>query len=258
MKIYVINLDRSKDRLDHITKIFAEQRLDFIRIPAVDGRTLSEEVINSWLPRSICLRQPSPAEIGCFLSHRECLRLIAEGDDDFAAIFEDDVIISNDARFFLRDAAWIPPGTDIVKIETADIKCLIGPEKKIVFDGYQLAPLLSKHYCTGGYIISKSCAERLLTNLNHSPGAIDEMLFNPDYGLFQKLVVHQLVPAIVRQGNFKSLIQPPRYINGMRKRSNLPIHKKVLREANRFKKHSLRPFIMTIFKGCRWGKIPFK
>ena len=259
MKIYVINLDRSKDRLDHITKIFAEQHLEFNRVPGIDGRKLNDELLSSYASKLLPLRHPSPAEIGCFLSHRECLRLVAEGEDDFAAIFEDDIQLSPNAHLFLRGNTWIDPAIDIVKLDMMNMKCLTGAPSYNLMNGYRLAPLLSKHYGAAGYVVSRTCAAHLYMTLTKVSAAIDELFFDPSYGLAAgRYNIQQLMPAIAKQVGFPSNIQPPSHDKRERIPSKLPITKKIIRECKRTKERKLRPFMMTIFKGCRWGKIPFE
>lgn len=258
LKSYVINLDRSKDRLEFISKVFAQNNLSFIRVDAVDGRRILEEdfkhltAVNNW-------DQPlTHAEVGCFLSHRECLRLIAEGDEPFGAVFEDDIILSSHASLFLQDANWIPKNIDIVKIDTAKKRCLVGAKTVSLDQGYSLAPLISKHYCAGGYIVSKVCAARLyaLTALVAAP--IDELYFNPDCGLLQTMNVQQMIPAIVVQAGLESTIRSSHPIEEPRKRSKLSFFSKLKREYTRLEKKQLYPLRMMLFHRCRWLIIPFK
>ncbi|WP_245451619.1 glycosyltransferase family 25 protein [Mesorhizobium waimense] len=51
----------------------------------------------------------SDAEIACFLSHIACWRIVAEGNDVYAAILEDEVLISAAARQLFADSDWTIP-----------------------------------------------------------------------------------------------------------------------------------------------------
>lgn len=269
MKLYVINLDRSKDRLEHVTTVFSKVGLSFDRVSAVDGRALPDEEFKRLTSVRNWPLELTRTEVGCFLSHRECLRLIAEGDDHFGAIFEDDIILSPKAALFLENWDWIPEGVDIVKIDTAEIDCLIGPVSAKLSAGYRLAPLISKHYCAGGYIVSKDCARRLYELTEYATAPIDEIYFNPDCGVLQTLDVQQMFPAPVIQAGLVSTIRGPKEPDQPRMkkkrikkpkhlRSQLPFSQKVVREIKRIGRRHIQPIWVKWLSPNRWGKIAFK
>src|SRR5690625_1490193 len=114
MKSLVINLDRNPKRLKRMEKIFAQMDLKFERMPAVDGQKLTKEEITKYCPS----QEFSAGEIGCFLSHRKCWEKIATGEDQYTAVFEDDIHLSDSVKELLNDCDWIPDDTDIIKLET--------------------------------------------------------------------------------------------------------------------------------------------
>lgn len=87
--VYVINLDKSTDRLKSIKKQLDKQNLKFTRIPAVNGKLLTEEEIKNnctpfaqlFCPRNI---------IGCAMSHKSVWQKIIDNDDKYAIVLEDD------------------------------------------------------------------------------------------------------------------------------------------------------------------------
>jgi glycosyl transferase family 25 len=88
--IYVINLDRSKERLARITADLAGAGLACRRLRAVEPHGLPPEYDAAGNRR--CYLAPlSLGEIGCVLSHREAWRLIAADRQHGAAlVLEDD------------------------------------------------------------------------------------------------------------------------------------------------------------------------
>lgn len=94
--VYVLNLDRSKERLERITEELRARSVTFERVPAVDSETMPEA---SWAGRFDAARNRrdylaplTPAEIACVLTHRAAwLRLLADEEADSAVILEDDV-----------------------------------------------------------------------------------------------------------------------------------------------------------------------
>src|ERR1700730_7540074 len=94
--IYVINLDRSKKRLENVTKSLNEFNIKFKRFSAVDGKKLSEEIINnnaSFLCRTLLCNH---AIVGCGLSHMALWnQLVNDRNNSYYIILEDDVTIDD-------------------------------------------------------------------------------------------------------------------------------------------------------------------
>ncbi len=97
MKSLIIHMSAStarRDNADQLVEILPNPRL----VEAVDGRddvqikgarVVSGTHLDPHYPFPI-----SPAEIGCFLSHRKCWQIIADGPAPFALIAEDDLGIN--------------------------------------------------------------------------------------------------------------------------------------------------------------------
>lgn len=258
MKRYIINLDRSKDRLTYIKSVFTKVGLSYTRVSAVEGRALPQDEYEQLTRVCNWTQRLTKAEVGCFLSHRECWRLIGEGDDPYGAVFEDDIKFSPHANLFMKTWDWIPDGCDIVKLDTAQINCVLKNFDTQLPENYKLARLLTKHYCSGGYIISKSCAKRLFDENKMAIAPVDEILFNPACGVFQSLKIEQMFPAIVMQVGLDSTIHSERKKIKKDKPSRRPFLQKIAREFNRFKKRYLIPWFLKTFRGCFWGIVPFK
>ena len=201
MKSYLINLDRSTERLARMDKIFQGLALSYERVTAIDGKRLSQS------ERDRCIRRRkdglvplSASEIACFLSHRACLERVAgQQPGSFGAVFEDDVHLARDAPGFLSRQDWLPGDADIVKIETNGEPTLVSQIRAGGHSGRHLHRLRGKHLGAAGYIISQSCARRVLGLTTRFSDPIDELLFNPAFGLCGDLTVYQLIPALCVQ-----------------------------------------------------------
>jgi len=95
-ELYVINLDRSKERWAKINDHLTGYGLLAQRISAVDAKALPFETLqkhyNSEMNRTDFFIGLKPAEIGCFLSHRKALKaFLNNSNKPFAIILEDDV-----------------------------------------------------------------------------------------------------------------------------------------------------------------------
>ncbi|WP_426289123.1 glycosyltransferase family 25 protein [Ensifer adhaerens] len=161
MRCLVINLDRSPERLIHIGSQFSTFGLNFERVAAVDGRELDDAVL-AMQPVSKQWKRMNKAEIACFMSHRKCWAIIAEGSDAYGAVIEDDVFFSPSATHALSSSDWIPAEVGLLKIETFRQKVFLSRARVLADAGRTIHALRGCHVGTGGYVISRDYAKRLL------------------------------------------------------------------------------------------------
>lgn len=264
MKCFVINLDRSVDRISKMQSQFDKYSLDFLRVSGVDGRLLSPEYLEEIIDPIQRLDYPmTAAEVGCFLSHKRCLELFLEGEDHFAAIFEDDVTLCTNIARYLIDDDWIPVDADIVKIDTNNTIVALKDLQSLGDNDHYIAQMLNKHLCTGGYIISRIAAKKILLSMVQVSAPIDNLMFDPQYQVFLKFKVYQIVPALCMQIDADSLIEADRKLLKLeyKKRPSLPIL--IWRELTRpFKRnaHIISPINIwaRLTTNTRWMRVPFK
>jgi glycosyl transferase family 25 len=258
MKSYLINLDRSCDRLTFMTEQFCKLGCDFTRVSAVDARMFTPEQIRDALAPNQKWPYPlTPAEIGCFLSHKKCLELIAQGEEDHAAIFEDDVLFGRDADKLFASGDWIPADADIIKIETHDKIVLLGTHLPCAETHFTVARLRSRHLLSAGYIISKPAAQRMLAFMEKPSAPLDHFLFDSEFGPFSNFAVYQTYPAMCRQVGLESTI------DGNRKHAKIrpALMRLLLRETIRIYRRSRLAIIgACVNRGARkrWTPIPFE
>jgi glycosyl transferase family 25 len=196
---FLINLDRSSDRLEAMTGRLSQLGLSCERVSAIDGRMLGEKdlaavrtTVRGWTPLSA-------AEVGCFLSHRKCWELIAAQKDEYGCIFEDDVVFSPHMSGFLSSSGWIPRNADVIKLEAAGDRVWLDARAVALADGFQLSRLRSTHYRAGGYILSRNAANFLLSRTRTFSAPVDLILFDPAFGIASKIVIYQVLPALCAQ-----------------------------------------------------------
>jgi glycosyl transferase, family 25 len=190
---YLINLDRETRRLDHMRREFGRLGLEFSRIPATDGATLSAETIEAFSPYT------KIGHIGCFLSHVAAWRQIADGGEAVAAIFEDDIHLSSLISPFLSNFRWLPNDADIVRLETMGNGMRLG-RPAAEYQGVAIRPVYARAWGTAGYVIRREVAKRLAAcSQLHCP-PIDYFLFNASASAVARtLRVYQLDPALCMQ-----------------------------------------------------------
>lgn len=94
LRIYVINLDQSRDRWERLCGQAAEYELDITRIPAVDGRAVAEKDRIDFHPKPFVYhngRKLLPGEYGCYRSHLLALQQFVASGDKMVIIMEDDI-----------------------------------------------------------------------------------------------------------------------------------------------------------------------
>jgi glycosyl transferase family 25 len=164
--IYVINLDRSPERLEHVRRGLALKGLSPVRIRAVDANDLDARAIAEVFDAERAQRDYfvpiSKAEIACFLSHRFTWRaFLEESRAPVCVILEDDAELSDAfVEVIAAVAARGPRDWDMVKLFARRRQCSrrIAPLPA----GFSLVRHLRQPTVTVGQMVSRSGAEKML------------------------------------------------------------------------------------------------
>jgi glycosyl transferase family 25 len=165
--VFVINLDRSADRLLHVRESAEKLGVELTRVRAVDGAQLtpaqSSKVDRAFFERNHG-KQVLPAEIGCYLSHLDALEAIAHSAETHAVIIEDDVRFQPDFLVFLRDLIALD-GWDAVKLVNHRTRAFVAHAK--VNDSYRIGRC-AHGPCgsSAAYVVTRQGARRLLAALS--------------------------------------------------------------------------------------------
>jgi glycosyl transferase family 25 len=202
MRTFLVNLARRPDRLEAMTAQLDRLGLAFERFDAVDAKSVDLDMLRGPFAQSGPLGTLSPGDMACTYSHIHIWRMIAAGSDDYAVVLEDDILLSPSAPEFLSSSGWIPKGIGLIKPERygdANQLIVIG-KPRLTVKGRTLAPLLSRHTGTGGYIIARETAARLADMKEKIALPVDHLMFNPNNSpAFEWLRPWQLLPAILDQ-----------------------------------------------------------
>ena len=202
MRIFLINLARRPDRLAAMNGAASRLGLSLARIEARDAKTPGS--LDEYFEASGPLGEIPSGDKACLLSHRAAWQEFLAGGDSHAAVLEDDVILSPAAARFLKEASWIPPDVELVKLEH------YGPPGQAVLlsdfrelgGGFSLARMHSRHTGAAAYILSRRLAQLLLAEPRFNL-PVDHLLFNPNNSrAFARLKPFQLLPAVARQQDF--------------------------------------------------------
>ncbi|HEA8088101.1 TPA: glycosyltransferase family 25 protein [Campylobacter coli] len=233
MKVFIINLERSLDRKEHmqrqIQKLFErnprlENKLEFIFFKAVDAKNKEHLEFKQhfpWWASWVLGRELSDGEKACFASHyklwQECVKL-----DEPIIILEDDVEFSDE--FLNHGEEYIE---ELLKSEYEYIRLCYLFDKKFypLSKNYLLS--FEKLAGTQGYILKASAAKKFIKCTKRWIYPVDDYM-----DMFYKHKVLNIVkkPLFLKQANFSSVIVE----YGRNFSIKLILYKKITREIFRF------------------------
>lgn len=197
---YLINLEKSTDRLQNMTESLGLLRLSFERVSAVNAQELSDEDWAMDLTPSIEYPyQLRSGELACFLSHRKCWKKLAESQQEWALIMEDHCVFSSRATKYLTNSDWIPAECEIVQFVFT--KNPVYVDKTIELgDGNSLIRLKnSSPIGTSAYMISRKAAVLALETSQNIYGPVDNFLFGEQSCFTKKIKPWRLLGAVVKR-----------------------------------------------------------
>jgi glycosyl transferase family 25 len=162
---FVINLQIRNDRkIDMINKL-KQVGIEPIFVNGINGKLLNRDdlIKKKILFESTEIRKMYRGELGCFLSHVEAWKQIAESDKEYGLIMEDDVTIAKDfKKKCIEYIAKLPKDWDLFYVGRNCYRffeelCYKGKS----YDDNMFIPDYIG-YGTYSYFMTKKCAKRLL------------------------------------------------------------------------------------------------
>jgi len=243
--IYYINLDRSKDRLEHINRQLNVNNLTGNRFAGVDGKLLDNNIINQ--VNESCInngkRKLLKGEIGCYLSH---INLWKEWKNNSSnnklLILEDDIIFVEKFNKKLKNIlSELPEDWDVL---------LLGWNKRSKFKKYieqkNVSENLQKTVCPTfgctGYMINKSFIDKInkYTKIKNIYMPIDFIFHdvNIDLNIYnskEKLIISKL-------NNVSTIERPTKWITNPHSLDN-PQHT-LIKGGNKILKSNLNDYFV--------------
>jgi glycosyl transferase family 25 len=182
--VYVINLDCAKDRMLSMDQQLSAIDVNYERIPAIKGNSLTETEINieysAALNKKYFRADLSLGEIGCYISHKNVWRKMVAENIEFAVILEDDMIIEKNfiKLFSLTETL---KKYDLIKL--ADNRNHQPKKITKLEQPFELINFTKIPNCATGYTINLAGAKKLLSREQfYRPVDID-MQFCQELGL---------------------------------------------------------------------------
>lgn len=158
MNVFVINLDRCPERLEHMQRQLDRENLALNRIAAIDGRNLPDGEYDNWTKAPPDYPKLNKPALACFLSHRLAWQRFLSSHETSAVILEDDVWLSEGAGEImnrLADFSYSEP--TLLKLETTSLVAKIRLERactEVIGTSIKLHRLADAHTGTGAYFIN--------------------------------------------------------------------------------------------------------
>lgn len=177
--------------------------LTFTRVSAVDASAFSDQDVRRFSERYP--RSGSPTYVAVLLSHMKVWRLIADGDDEWAGVYEDDVHFAESVHAILNAPYTFPIGADVVRLETTLQSMRLGP--RISAD--VPSPFVLVHdgaWGAAAYLLRKETARWLVAAPNRYHETPDWMLFHASSPVARGLTVFQADPAPCVQDQYLPIV----------------------------------------------------
>lgn len=201
--VYVINLKKDKDRLNHMSTRLLELNIKFSIIDAVLGSKLNE--VDKSKFKFLRPRREgktwSDGQIGCFLSHYQTWCEIARSSEKYAVVLEDDLFIADDFKEVVTNSFDFD--FDILRLEISPNLMKLSRNFKRATNKRIIREVFSDSWCTGAYMISQKAAKILIDSDPILHSTADEFLFSKSTSIIsKKLNIYQCCPAICIQDKF--------------------------------------------------------
>jgi glycosyl transferase family 25 len=230
-KKYIINLEKRPDRLAQTLKNLNNKNYyDIKRFNAFEIKSIDEAkkyvTPESMYPiikkQRTAHNQLSIGAVGCFLSHLEIYKMLANSNDDYVLIFEDDTLPSLDIDELQSRLNDAPTDWDIFLIGG------IYKKKEYYNDNiYDVKRFILLH----SYLISKKCAKKIIDNALPMNQQIDWWL--SDLATNGKIKIYGLIDSRWKQNPLinDTNIQTPMLIlekfNNYNNNNNINIKKNI-------------------------------
>jgi GR25 family glycosyltransferase involved in LPS biosynthesis/glycosyltransferase involved in cell wall biosynthesis len=221
--IWVLNLERSRDRREYMEKQLNNLNWQFEIIPAVDGKCLGSEELKYYSAQQAIKtieRELNPGEIGCALSHAKIwARIVAENIEE-VLILEDDVLIKSELKDVLERRYTFPEDWEFINFRTDVDKIPFGLP---VYTEYRVCHFQTYANRTCAYFINIRGAKKLCDHVYPIRWAADGLTGRT---YISDLISYGMYPHLVELTNFPSVRSDEisgTFIDDIGREANMPI-----------------------------------
>lgn len=164
-RAYIINLERTPERWQHMSKAFKEADISVVHVSAIDGKKMElplpdfdDKKFHRYHGRDI-----NVFEVACYLSHLKALQSFLESNDEVAMICEDDLFLKKECKQVVEAALANRSLWNIVRLTGLRIgrSCRI----KHLTGSYFLTLHFGRLKGAGAYLIDRKAASIFVKEL---------------------------------------------------------------------------------------------
>jgi glycosyl transferase family 25 len=163
---FVINLDRSPERLRAVTEALHHYGINWERVAAVDGHKLDLDQTPEFSLvgyRRLHGKEINRAEVGCYLSHVRAFRQFLASDHQYALILEDDAVFYANPSALLASLMAQSQHWDVAKLSGYHSG---SPVSLCALDGeHDLCVAITKHTGANAYLVNRHAAQTYVERL---------------------------------------------------------------------------------------------
>jgi glycosyl transferase, family 25 len=166
LRAYLINLDRSPERLATMVAQLDAAGLSWQRVVAVDGRDFGELPWAGYDHRAYDHdwgKSHHPGEVGCFLSHVRALQTFLQDGAAFGLILEDDCLFAPDLKHLLDELIERTADWDVVKLSGKHAGLPMTVDR--LRNGRRLVALLQRQTSAAAYLVNRRAAQVYVAKL---------------------------------------------------------------------------------------------
>ena len=200
---YVISISSASQRREHNIKEFGKHHIPFEFYDAITPSECLNQLIQTYLP-NLAHAKLSEGEKACFMSHYMLWKKCIDENLPYIYIFEDDVLLGEDAYSFLAEDEWLKErftsdDSFILRFETFLKPAKCENVKISSFKSRLILKLVEEQYGLAAYVISKNAVISLFRQMSRLTSddidAIDILAFR-DFLNLDNVYSYQIIPAI--------------------------------------------------------------
>lgn len=177
--IYVINLDKDIERMASIKKNIHSFGLNFIRIPAILGKSVPDwkQLVDEKLYSARNRRtMPRLGEVGCYLSHLKAMETFLLTNEPWCVILEDDTEVLPD---FLKVLEKLNTRKDWDLVKLFNFHSGMPFRMRKLTQEHKLVLHFTRTTSSAAYVINRKAAEVLLKTMLPISEQVDHALDRP-------------------------------------------------------------------------------
>ena len=158
MRALVINLARSRERMDFQTAQLAGLGIEFERVTAIDASTLDEDTYQT---KAYDWERPlRDTEVACCLSHTKAWQIVLESNRPHL-VLEDDALLCSKTGTLIQ-ALESYQNYDCVNLETRGRRKTVSKKKTPLIEDFKISKLVQDKSGAAAYVLWPDGAKKLL------------------------------------------------------------------------------------------------